>query len=761
MPSDSSSDPKLEIAHVLAIDLVGYSNLLINEQSRIIAELNRAVRDSVRFQQAEAENKLLRLPTGDGMVLVFFQDPEGPIECAMEISAAIESRGQIPLRMGIHSGPVNQIVDVNDRSNIAGAGIDIAQRVMDCGDAGHILLSKRVAEDLAPFPRWNPHLHDLGECEVKHGRRISLVNFYTGQVGNPAPPEKCRAPKRKLVFRTVSGKKEALFPRTPVFIGAAILLALAVVTGLWIFSRYTANKRAGDVRQTNSKSIAVLPFENLSGDPGNAYFADGIQEEILTRLSKISELKVISRTSTQRYKSTPENLREIAQQLSVAHVLEGSVQKAADQVRVNVQLINAENDSHVWAEKFDRKLTDIFAVESEIASKIAQTLQAKLTGAEQHAIASRPTENSEAHQLYLKGRYYWNKWLGPGFEKSRDYYQQAIDLDPTYALAYAGLADYYGFAFANGLLPPEEKWAKAEEETASKALELDPTLGEAYNPLAAAKLYYHRDWPAAERYFHRGFELSPNFAEMHHHYALCLVLFGRNEEALAEAQRALELDPLSPRFNWNLARLLFFMRQYDRAIDQHRKTLELDPNDAMTHEWLGFAYEKKGMQKEAIAEWSRALTLSGEDPQASLLQRTYATAGFDAAVRALAQQKLERLNERTGRGQYVAAVEFVIAYLRLDDKEQAFAWLAKAADERNRLAFEIKVNPIFDPLRSDPRFERLMAKIFGAPKPSGSSQADNKSIAVLPFENLSHDPDNAYFGRWHSGRNSYPIVENP
>jgi tetratricopeptide (TPR) repeat protein len=351
-------------------------------------------------------------------------------------------------------------------------------------------------------------------------------------------------------------------------------------------------------------------------------------------------------------------------------------------------------------------------------------LQAKLTGAEQRAIASRPTENNEAHQLYLKGRYYWNKWLGPGFEKSRDYYQQAIDLDPTYALAYAGLADYYGFAFANGLLPPEEKWAKAEEDTASKALELDPTLGEAYNPLAAAKLYYHRDWPAAERYFHRGFELSPNFAEMHHHYAMCLVLFGRNEEALAEVQRALELDPLSPRFNWNLARLLFFMRQYDRAIDQYRKTLELDPNDAMTHEWLGYAYEKKGLQKETIAEWSRALTLSGEDPQASLLQRTYATAGFGAAVRALAQQKLERLNERTGRGEYVAAVEFVIAYTRLEDKEQAFAWLTKAVEERNRLALEINVNPLFDSLRSDPRFEPLMDKIFGTAKSPSPGNPD-------------------------------------
>jgi TolB-like protein/Flp pilus assembly protein TadD len=718
MTPASEPDPKLEIAHVLTMDVVGYSNLLITAQSRVMADLTRTVRGTARFRRAETENKLLRLPTGDGMALVFFDDPEAPVECAMEISSAIKNNPEIRLRMGIHSGPVNQVLDVNDRSNIAGAGIDVAQRVMDCGDAGHILLSKRVAEDLAPFPRWNPHLHDLGECEVKHGRKVSLVNFYTGEVGNPEPPEKCRAAQLRSEAAVSTG---TIHSPKGAWIAVAASVLVILVVGALLFRMVGTDRwavrtnREVDGRRSAAslpaKSIAVLPFENLSHDPDNAYFADGIQEEILTRLSKITDLKVISRTSTQRYKSTPTNLSEIAQQLGVAHVLEGSVQKAADQVRVNVQLINAQNDSHLWADKFDRKLTDIFAVETEIAAKIADTLQAKLTGAEQRAIASRPTENAEAHQLYLRGRFYWNKWLAPGFEKSRDYYQQAIDLDPSYALAYAGLADYYGFAFANGLLPPEEKWAKAEEETASKALELDPTLGEAYNPLAAAKLYYHRDWPAAEEYFHRGFELSPNFAEMHQHYALCLVLFGRSEEALAEMQRALELDPLSPRFNWNSARLFFFLRQYDRAIDQYRKTLELDPNNAAAHEWLGFACEKKGMQKEAIAEWSRALTLSGEDAQASMLQRNYATSGFGAALRVSAQKKLQRLNERTSRGEYVAAVEFVIAYARMDDKEQAFVWLAKAVEERNRLALEIKVNPIFDSLRSDPRFDKLVNQI--------------------------------------------------
>jgi len=466
------------------------------------------------------------------------------------------------------------------------------------------------------------------------------------------------------------------------------------------------------IKTTDEKSVAVLPFEYLSTDKSDAYLADGIQEELLTRLSKIADLKVISRTSTQRYKDPARDVREIARQLGVAHVVEGTVQKAGDQVRVNVQLINAQTDAHLWADKFDRKLTDIFAVETEVATKIADSLQAKLTGAEQRAIATRPTENSEAHELYLRGRFYWNNPFAPGFEKSREYYQQAIQLDPTYALAYAGLADYYGFAFANGLLPPEEKWAKAEEDNAKKALELDPTLGEAYNPLAAVKLYYYRDWPGAERDFRRGLELSPNFAEMHAHYAFCLVLFGRNEEAFVEMRRALELDPLSTRFGFVSGRLFFFNRQYDVAIDRYRKTLELDPNFPPAHESLGYAYEKKQMQAEAIAEWSKALTLSGESEQAGLLEHTYSVSGFEPAVRALAQKKLERLNAKAGSGEYVPALDYAIAYIRMGDKEQAFAWLTKAIAERNRLAFEIKIDPMFDPLRGDPRFETLVQKIF-------------------------------------------------
>ena len=306
--------------------------------------------------------------------------------CALEISKELKSHPELRVRMGIHSGPVNEITDLNEQTNIAGAGINIAQRVMDCGDAGHILLSKRVAEDLEQYPRWRPHLHDLGECEVKHGMRIGVVNLYTDEVGNPQPPKKFR-PEEARHASPLGGDHSSV-------------LALAVIVGgIAMFSRYGVRS----MLTAPEKSIAVLPFENLSEDKSNAYFADGIQEEILTRLAKIAELKVISRTSTQRYQSKPGNLAEIAKQLGVANILEGSVQKAADQVRVNVQLINAQTDFHLWADTYDRKLTNIFGVESEIAKEIAEALQAKLTGREEQALAVKPTNNPEAYDAYLRG----------------------------------------------------------------------------------------------------------------------------------------------------------------------------------------------------------------------------------------------------------------------------------------------------------------------------------------------------------------------
>src|SRR5213596_2633840 len=313
MPAEIKKEIALEIAHVLFIDIVGYSKLSISDQHAAVEELTRIVRASEQFQRAEAASRLLRIPTGDGMALVFYTSPEAPAQCAVEVSCALKKHSRLQLRMGIHSGPVGGVVDVNERANLAGAGINIAQRVMDCGDAGHILLSKHVAEDLEGYQRWRPLLHDLGSCEVKHGVCVSVVNLYNDQFGN------AKLPRR---FETVQKRRTRLRWAAPA----------VVVAGIAMFSHY----RVRSTLAAPEKSIAVLPFENRSDDKANAYFAEGIQEEILTRLASIADLKVISRTSTQRYQSKPRNLSEIAKQLGVAHILEGSVQKATDQVRITV-----------------------------------------------------------------------------------------------------------------------------------------------------------------------------------------------------------------------------------------------------------------------------------------------------------------------------------------------------------------------------------------------------------------------------------------
>src|SRR5437867_12273072 len=387
MSTEVKKEIQLEIAHVLFIDIVGYSKLSVNEQHAAVEELNQIVRASEQFQKAERASRLLKIPTGDGMALVFYTSPEVPAQCAVEISSALKEHPRLQLRMGIHSGPVSGVVDVNERANLTGAGINMAQRVMDCGDAGHILLSKHVAEDLEEYEQWRPLLHDLGTCEVKHGVRVSIVNLHSDEVGNPQLPKKFQALKKHRARVRWAAMT------------AALLALAAIVAGIAVFSRY----RVGSTTAAPEKSIAVLPFENLSEDKYNAYFAEGIQDEILTRLSQIADLKVTSRTSTQHYKSAPENLPEIASHLGVANILEGSVQKSGDAVRVNVQLIGAATDEHVWSESYNRKLDDVFSVEGEVATAIAEQLNARLIGAEQKQTTDKPTNNHVAYHASLRG----------------------------------------------------------------------------------------------------------------------------------------------------------------------------------------------------------------------------------------------------------------------------------------------------------------------------------------------------------------------
>ena len=349
MPAEIKKEIELEIAYVLFIDIVGYSKLLVDQQRRLLEILNEIVRGTEQFHKAEVNNRLITIPTGDGMALVFYNTPEAPVECALEISRALKEHPELKLRMGVHSGAVSGVVDVSGRANIAGAGINVAQRVMDCGDTGHILLSKHVAEDLEQLGHWKRHLHDLGETEVKHGAHVSVVNLYTEELGNPEVPQKFRQARQKAAMPAFGEKRSR--GRSWIIAAAAIILAALALGGFLLFRHSTSvASRAASISGIPEKSIAVLPFENLSGDKDNAYFADGIQDEILTRLSKIADLKVISRTSTQHYKSSPENLPEIARQLGAAHILEGSVQKAGNAVHINVQLIKAATDAHLWGE---------------------------------------------------------------------------------------------------------------------------------------------------------------------------------------------------------------------------------------------------------------------------------------------------------------------------------------------------------------------------------------------------------------------------
>jgi len=425
VPAEVKDQIRLEVAHVLFIDIVGYSKFSINEQRAVVDELTKIVRGSDQYQKAEAAGRLIKIPTGDGMALVFYTSQEAPAQCAIEISGALKAHPRLQVRMGVHSGPVSGVIDVNGHANLAGAGLNMAQRVMACGDTAHILVSKHVAEDLEEYEHWRPLLHDLGTCEVKHGMRVAIANLYTDEVGNPQLPKKFQALKKHRARVRWAAMTIAL------------LVLAAIVGGIATFSRYGMRSTLA----APEKSIAVLPFENLSEDKANAYFADGIQDEILTRLSKIADLKVISRTSTQHYKSAPDNLREIAKQLEVAHILEGSVQKSGDAVRVNVQLIKAANDSHLWADTYDRRLTDIFSVESEVAKTIADQLRAKLTGQEEQVIAAKPTDNPEAYDAYLRGLAYSLKpTSSTNVLGAQKHLREAVRLDPKFALSWALLS---------------------------------------------------------------------------------------------------------------------------------------------------------------------------------------------------------------------------------------------------------------------------------------------------------------------------------
>ena len=622
MAPEITKEIQLEIAHVLFIDIVGYSKLSVKDQHAAVEQLNQIVRASEQFQRADSAGRLLKVATGDGMALVFYTNPEAPAQCAVEISRALKEEPRLQLRMGIHSGPVSGVVDVNERTNVAGAGINLAQRVMDCGDAGHILLSKHVAEDLEEYDRWRPLLHDLGACEMKHGVRVGVTNLYSDEVGNRQLPKKFQALKKH--------RARVRWAAT-----TAALLALGViVAGIAMFSRY----RIRSTLAAPEKSIAVLPFENLSEEKANAYFADGVQDEILTDLAKVADLKVISRTSVMQYKNAAmRNLREIAQQLGVSHVLEGSVQRAANRIRVNAQLIDARTDAHLWAEHYDRPLDDVFAIQSEIAKTIADQLQAKISLSEKAAIEKAPTTNLVAYDRYLRAQELFADTSDPIHAREKlpqaaHLLEEAVTLDPHFLPAWCLLSRIHGVTYFRGHdhTPARLDLAYA---TVQAALRLQEDAGEAH--LALANYYYHgfRDYQRARSELAIARQTLPNSADVFRYTGFIDRREGHWEAATRNLERAVELDPRNFFILQQLALTYQSQRRYADEARTYDRALTIVPADPATRilralialDWRADIKPFQATLATLLAE-NRSVAPDVDLPRYALCERTAAAA---------------------------------------------------------------------------------------------------------------------------------------
>ena len=481
---------------------------------------------------------------------------------------------------------------------------------------------------------------------------------------------------------------------------AVMVVALAAI-GLGLYLRTRNNEVA-------IESIAVLPFQNRGSEADTEYLSDGLAESLIYRLSQLPNLKVSPTSSVFRYKGKEMDPVKVGQELGVSAVLSGRMVQRGDNLTISAELVDVRSNQVLWGEQYDRKMSDLLDTQREIAREIVDKLKLKVSGAEQ-GLAKHYTESNEAYQLYLKGRFYWNKRSDEGFQKALQYFQQAIERDPTFALAYSGLADTYnllGGPEAGGDMPPNEMFPKAKA-AALKALEIDQTLAEPHVSLAHTMYFYDRDWAGAEREFKKAIELNPNYSVAHHWYAIYLSVLGRQREALAEIRRAQELDPLSLSINAWLGRILALAGQPDQAVEVLRKTLELDPNFILAHLRLGLVYEDKGMYDEAIFEFRQVLKLSGGKPLGiAALAHAYAQAG----KREEAQKNLAELLQLS-KQRYVSPASIAMVYVALDDKDQAFAWLEKANDIRDMNVVRLKVDPRYVSLRSDPRFNDLVQRM--------------------------------------------------
>ncbi len=706
MQPESDDDLHLKIGYVLFIDIVGYSRLLIEEQKERLNQLTEIVLATAPVREATDE-QLVRLPTGDGMALVFHQTAEEPARCALEIAEALQNHPELPVRMGIHSGPVSEVKDVSGRSNIAGAGINMAQRVMDCGDAGHILLSQHVADDLVPYRKWAPRLHDLGDCEVKHGVRLHLVNLHAAPLGNAALPQKFQQAAEKHVVKK---------PARRISLGWIAALALGAILAAGAAHYFTAFRSATKSAPIPEKSIAVLPMVNSTGDSANEYFSDGMSEEFISSLSRLPDLKVVGRTSSFQFKGKTDDSKTIGEKLGVYYLLEGSVRKSADRVRIAVALIKSGDGANVWSETYDRELKDIFAVQSEIAAAVAKELRVTLLGhngqaAELAATATPSKQNVEAYSALLQGNFYGNRSTADDTRKAIGYYERAIQLDPRYALAYARLASsavnlatiYGSIADQEG----QEAIAKARV-SAKRALELDPDLPEAHSAQGSILSNADLDFSAAEAEQRRAFELAPQSTVVMT-LANLMARLGRHDEAVALMQRAIARDPLRVPFLYNLTFVLTALGRYDEAEATLHKAIELQPQAVQNYLRLAVIQILRGKPNDALE-----LAKQETDP----FWRTYALAlaHFAHGDQADADAALKKLIDENSDD---SGVQIATVYALRKEPEKMFEWLEHAWATHDAGVAELLVDPFLLGYKDDPRFIAFAQKIGVMPKAGG------------------------------------------
>jgi len=640
-----SSEIKFEIGHVLFIDIVGYSKLLINEQSEQIEWLGHIVRGTEQVRLADAEGKVLLLPTGDGGALVFRNSLEAPVKCALEISHALKNYPALRVRMGIHSGPVNEITDLNEQATIAGAGINIAQRVMDCGDAGHILLSKRVADDLGQYPQWCAILHDLGECEVKHGVRLHIFNLCSGTFGEASLPARILA------------------------------------------------------QHTEERSVAVLPFVDLSESKNQEYLCDGLSEELIHALAKMPGLRVAARTSAFSFKGRDVGIREIAKQLGVSNVIEGSLRRSGDRIRVTAQLINARTGFHLWSDTIQHEMRDVFELEDEITHAIVDALKVKFSDS---APVGTVKGDPEANDLYFQGLYFSNKSGEEGLRKGLKCFQAALDNDPKISRAWTGIARIWTY-LADAYVRPLDAYPIAET-AAERALALDERDPLAHGVLGFSKRVLYWDQEAMINVSKHALEIDPNSALAHVWLGDTFRGSGDLDKAIKQYRTAARLDPLSPKVSDALAGGYMIAGRLDDAIEEGKRTLELDSTYAYLDSTLANAYREKGLFDQAIALYQKGERFTRAPSRG--LGITYARAGR----RSEAEQVLVRfLAEREKR--YISAAAIGIIYAALGNMDEAFRWLERAYNDHDAVLTTIAFYPGSQPLRDDPRFIDLIKRV--------------------------------------------------